>query len=300
MKLSSNATSSRPTRWMWAVLSISGIAACAVLFVSLGASRDPHRAGPIEYEVTSDFSRIRVRRQENVRTLLFVNDRGRELVESRIDLKEPHRLLLPYTRFMFASYLFAPEPRRALIVGLGGGGMIHFLRHHDADLVVDVVEIDPVVIRVAEQYFGVRSEGNVRIIQDDARKFLDADGEAYDVIYMDAFLGESEATDASGVPLHLKNAPFFEVVQSRLTPEGVVVFNLHQHRNHRQDLDAIRAAFAQAYVFDVPASGNVIVVATVSRSRSMPQSLRERAAELGRAFSNGVSFQTMLESMADE
>ena len=75
----------------------------------------------------------------------------------------PHHMVLPYSRTMFVSYLFTPEHKRAAIVGLGCGAMIHFLKHHAPNLKLDVVEIDPLVIRVADEYFQVRSEGNVKI-----------------------------------------------------------------------------------------------------------------------------------------
>jgi spermidine synthase len=259
----------RPLRWTGTVVAVCGLLTCIALLIQFGVAGDMHRVGAVEYEVKSDFSHIRIRREDDVRTLLFVGDTGREAIESQVDLNQPHRLQLEYTRFMFVSYLFAPEQERALLIGLGGGAMVHFLKHYDPDLQLDVVEIDPVVVRVADEYFLARSDGNVRIINQDALKFLadsseDGGGNRYDVIYMDAFLGASDATDVSGVPLHLKTAEFFQTVQSHLSPTGLAVFNLHRHRNHAQDVRAIRGAFPQAYVFRVPRRGNVIVAASMT------------------------------------
>jgi len=61
-----------------------------------------------------------------VRTLVFVRDNGEEFVESMVNLRRPHELLLPYSRFMLASYLLQSGQQRVLIAGLGGGGMVHF------------------------------------------------------------------------------------------------------------------------------------------------------------------------------
>ena len=275
------------------------VVAVTILVVGTGmlavlAGRGPSATGPIEHEVKSDFSHIRVRRDDNVRTLTFLEENGQEVIESQVDLSQPHRLMLPYTRTMFVSYVFVPRPRRALIVGLGGGGMVHFLKHFDPDLRLDVVEIDPVIVEIAEKYFDVGSEGNVRIVNQDARKFLQQDGPAYDVIYMDAFLGAAEGTDVSGVPLHLKTLPFFQQLQRRLTPDGAVVFNLHRHRNHDEDVRAIRAAFEQVYVFRVPARGNVVVVATMSDAHLDAQTLLVRAAELDHSSRAGFSFRQIV------
>ena len=82
--------------------------------------------GTVEAEVKSDYSHIRVRRQGTVRTMNFVRDNGVEQVESAWDLKHPNDLVLQYSRLMFASYFFASQQKQVLIVGLGGGAMIHF------------------------------------------------------------------------------------------------------------------------------------------------------------------------------
>jgi spermidine synthase len=283
----------RPPRWTGLVVTVC-ILAAGIAIATVVTGRGPSATGPIEHEVKSDFSHIRVRRDDDIRTLTFVEDNGQEVIESQVDLIQPHRLMLPYTRTMFASYLFVPQQERVLIVGLGGGGMVHFLRHFDSELRLEVVEIDPVIIEIAEKYFGVSSEGNVRIIHQDARRFIQQEGPTYDVIYMDAFLGASEGTDVSGVPLHLKTLPFFQQLQKRLSPEGAVVFNLHRHRNHDEDVRAIRAAFGQVYVFRVPARGNVVVVATMSDARLDGQTLLARAAELDRSPRAGFSFRRLV------
>ena len=81
---------------------------------------DSSTAGVTELEVESEFSQIVVTKQGNVRSLIFVDSDGQEAVETELDLDKPHRLLLPYTRYMFDSYLFRPKPQQVLIVGLGG------------------------------------------------------------------------------------------------------------------------------------------------------------------------------------
>src|SRR5688572_6318244 len=128
--------------------------------------------GELEHEETSAFSRIRVRRYGDVRALTFVRDNGQEAVQSRLDLNAPHTLQSPYARGMFGSYLYQPNPRRALIVGLGGGAMVRFLTHYEPQVQIDAVEIDPAVVRIAGEYFGVRTGGNVRVHTADGVKFV--------------------------------------------------------------------------------------------------------------------------------
>ena len=200
--------------------------------------------GPIEVTSKSDYSHILIRRQGSLRSMNFVRDNGVEQIQSVSNLKQPFELMTQYSRLMFASYLFMAEQKQVLIVGLGGGAMIHFYEHYDPEVKVDVVEIDEKVVELAEKYFDVRTQKNTKIITEDAFKYFKSNKARYDVIYMDAFLKPSEKTDATGQPLRLKMLEFSKGLREQLTPEGIVVINLkptgHQRRpgHHPQCLSA--------------------------------------------------------------
>ena len=246
----------------------------------------------IEFETTSEFSHIRVKRQGNVHTLLFVRDNGDEVEESMVNLKKPYEVLVPYVRFMFTSYLFQPKPQRVLIVGLGGGAMVHFLRHYDPDLTVDVVEIDPAVVSVAGKYFEVHSGGKIDIITADGRKYLETTDKRYDVIYLDAFLKPAAETDSTGMPLAMKTVKFYKGLQEKLAPEGLVVFNLNRQPSTEADIRNTRSAFPQGYVFRMQ-TDNLVVAATLSRERLLPAEVRARAKPVDARFKATFSFQEL-------
>jgi spermidine synthase len=250
-----------------------------------------------ELELKSEFSRIIVSKRGSVRSLIFVHDDGLEALESQVDLSRPHYLVLPYTRYMFASYLFRPKPQRALIVGLGGGSMIHFLKHHDPNLQVDVVEIDPDIVKIADVYFGVRSDGKVKIILQDAFKYLKSTEQLYDAIYMDAFLKPSAQTDISGVPVRLKTVQFLKDMQKKLKPGGVVAFNVHLYDDTKETLATIRKAFPQVYVFDVSHRESLVVVGSTATQREKPSDLQFRAKQLDGRFRADFSFQDILKDL---
>ena len=85
------------------------------------------RIPPEGIEIVTDFSRIVLRDAGPLRAMYVVRDGGDLMLQTRVDLARPDRLLVGYTRGLFASYLFAPDPERVLIVGLGGGAMVRFL-----------------------------------------------------------------------------------------------------------------------------------------------------------------------------
>ena len=106
---------------------------------------------------------------------------------------------------------------------VGGGGFSgpkYFLKTYP-DVTVDVVEIDPVVIDVAEKYFNVNTtDPRLHIYNDDARNFLSRTNQdkKYDIIILDAY-------SESFVPFHLITLEFYKLLESRLNTYGIIVSN---------------------------------------------------------------------------
>jgi len=252
----------------------------------------------LELDVKSEYSRIKVTRANNTRTLWFVRDSSEEVIESRVDLQRPDDLLVEYTRFMFMSYAFRPNPQKVLIVGLGGGSMVHFLQRRDPGVKVDVVEIDPVVVSIADRYFGVRSGGNVKIHVADGFEHLNTTEEKYDVIYMDAFLRPSGGTDKTGVPLHLKTLAFYDQLKKRLNPDGVVLFNLNPHPGDQNDIRTIREAFPNVYVFRLRNYSGYVVAASTAAERMTATAIAAEAAEADARLKAPFSLRAMAGRLA--
>lgn len=252
--------------------------------------------GVIEADVRSDYSHIRVRRQGSLRSMNFVRDNGVEQIQSVLNMKRPYELVTQYSRLMFASYFFMPQQKQVLIVGLGGGAMIHFYEHYDAETKIDAVEIDEKVVQLAEKFFGVRTRKNTTIITEDAFLYFKSNKTRYDVIYMDAFLKPSEKTDATGQPLRLKTIEFYKGLREHLTPDGVVVINLNIHQGTNDDLAMIRSVYPQTYTFRA-STPNMIVVCTWDKTRATAAALHEKAKELDRRFKATFTFQSVLQTL---
>lgn len=50
-----------------------------------------------------------------------------------------------------------------LLVGLGGGGLAQFLRDFVPSITIEVVELDPVVLEVAKDWFGFRPDDRLTV-----------------------------------------------------------------------------------------------------------------------------------------
>ena len=237
-----------------------------------------------EFEGRSAYSHVCIRRQGNVRSMLFVRDGGEEVPESEIDLQKPYVLRFEYLRSIFASYLLCRRQRDVLIIGLGGGGMVHFLQKYDPAMRIDAVEIDPLVVELAETYFGVRTGANVNIVTADGLRFV-AEGEnQYDVIYMDAFLKPSAETDATGRPLEMRTQAFYRQLQERLKPGGVVAFNINPYEGMVEDVRGVERAFRQTYELPLPQGEGVVVIASTDGARRGRTELVQRARGLEKRF----------------
>jgi len=254
---------------------------------------DDRRLGFVEHEVRSLYSHIRIRRLGNIRSMVFVRDGGQEAYQSQMNLASPHLLRFNYQQHMFTSYLLQPEQKKVLIVGLGGGCMVHFLQKHDPECEVDAIEIDPVVIELAEKYFAVKRSENVRLLAADAFEYLAQNETQYDVIYMDAFLKPSESTDRTGAPLQLRTIAFYKQMQSRLTPGGAVIFNINPHPDMKEDIRAIAEAFPQTYVFKLPKAEGFVVIGSMQPMRMKHEAMRAAGRTLDKRFKAAFSFETL-------
>jgi spermidine synthase len=124
---------------------------------------------------------------------------------------------------------------------MGGGASIRALRSADPRADIDAVEIDPVVVEVAVRHFGVEPGPLLRIHTRDARRFLAASGESYDVIQSDLFRGGPD------IPSHLATVEFYELARRRLRPGGVLMVNVFDLAPERPLLASVAATLARVY-----------------------------------------------------
>lgn len=224
----------------------------------------------------SPYSHIRVIDRGSQRALYFDDDK---YIQTLIDRNAPYRLQHAYARAMMVGLLYAPQPRSVLIIGLGGGAFVQFLNRNFPEIHVDVVEIDPEVVKVARDYFGTTSGARTRIMVGDGRAYLERATERYDIIFLDAHLHPREGTDATGHPLSLQTQAFYRSLRERLRPGGVAVFNMLSASANGY-LATICPAFAATQVVWTPIRTNTIAVTRPEGALPDDAALLERAREM--------------------
>ena len=229
------------------------------------------------YEKESPYTKVVVTEDgRGLRTLLFGDDGVRQSV---VKVGDPDHLELQYARAMPAALAFVENPRRVLIVGLGGGTIPSFLRKHYPQMTIDVVDIDPVVVDVAKKFFGFREDAAMRAYVEDGRRFIEECRNPYDIIFLDAF-------GAENIPYHLATREFLEAVRRALTPKGVAVGNIWGSWSNPLYDSMVRTyevVFDELYELDVKNTGNKILIALPRKQEIGRDELAQRASAISTA-----------------
>lgn len=115
---------------------------------------------------------------------------------------------------------FNPTVKDALL--LGGAAYSYpkeFMRQFP-QANIDVVEIDPGLTKLAQQYFNLKMTDRLGIFHEDARIYLNDNKKQYDAIYMDAF------DSYYSIPGHLTTKEAVQKIYDSLNDGGILFTNL--------------------------------------------------------------------------
>jgi spermidine synthase len=205
-------------------------------------------------KVESLYNDISVYRQADGKLMLLFGAKRLNYVESIVNPNDELELPVEYTRSMVAGALAYPAALNdAAIIGLGGGRTAWYLHKSIPELSFTAIELDPEVVRLADQYFNVRPEQNFAIDVKDGRVYLARTDKTFDVILVDAYRGPF-------VPFHLLTSEFYKLVAAHLKPGGVAVQNVEPTTMLFDSAVAtIKSAFE--HVVFLSGEGNIVIVA---------------------------------------
>ncbi|SDG35962.1 spermidine synthase [Duganella sp. OV458] len=214
----------------------------------------------------------RVRTVGNKRLLEFQPG----MVQSEMLLSRPDALVLSYVRAMMCFVLFHPAPEHIVMVGLGGGSLAKFCYRYLPHARITVLELDPQVIALREQFAIPRDNDRFRVIQADAVDYMHQLEHSADVLLVDGF-------DADGLPPPLGSASFYADCRRALRPGGVMVANIFSYDPHYAAmLRRLRKAFeGRICWFTGIAGNNRILFAVKSGGHSPALAMQRKVARTG-------------------
>lgn len=213
------------------------------------------------YEGESSYNYIQVLGFDGHRFLRLNEGQGVHSVyhPTQLNFYGPWEQVMTGPFFNSAPY-HPDEVKNLAIVGLAAGTTA---RQANAafgeDIHIDGIEIDPEIVEVAREHFGM-NQPNLNVIVQDGRWGLAHSDRKYQIISVDAYRPPY-------IPWHLTTREFFQEAYDHLTEDGVLVINVGRSPDDRRLINAISstigAIFPTIHVMDVPGTFNSIVFATV-------------------------------------
>lgn len=127
---------------------------------------------------------------------------------------------------------------------------------------VDAVEINPAIVPVAEKFFDFEP-AKMNLTIGDGRQFLHRSTNRYDLVVLDAFLGDSS-------PSHLMTLEAFSEMKAVMRSNAVLVINCFGDRKPGRDFFAaslektLKTVFKDVRMHQRPVGGNMFYVASSS------------------------------------
>ncbi len=221
------------------------------------------------HQSQNEFGQLMVLDSKTTRILAF----GDNDEQSKLLKLSPHIPQHTYVQAMLLVLLFC-QPKSAIVLGLGGGGLIHALRHFDSGIKLTGVEINPDVIEVAKRYFQLPIGKKLKLINQDASDFL-AEGshKRVDLIFADLY-----NFDGADSAQHSKT--FIEQSAALLKSDGFLVINGWKE----QKFDDSLLLYLQQEFVDIRAcltgAGNWVVIAAKQKHAVTQSAMKAKAMEL--------------------
>lgn len=172
------------------------------------------------------------------------------------------RLRREYWWHALAGLPLARRPA-ALFVGLGGGTQVHLLHQCARPRLVTVIERDPVVVRLADRWFGLAALGPLEVLCADAMAAVAAlarQGRRFDLVMEDAVY--AEAPDRS--------RPLALALPALVAPGGALVINRHRRGDARELAALLRPHFRSLTLRRVRREGENVLIRCLSPVRARP------------------------------
>ncbi|MEJ2315471.1 MAG: hypothetical protein P8Y83_00770 [Gammaproteobacteria bacterium] len=230
-------------------------------------------AGELIHLEEDDLGKICVYERDGKRYLTF----GNRVEQSCFNPARPWQLEHAYTQGMMLGLLLKEDVRSALLLGLGGGTLVHALRHVRPGMKIEAVDCRMGIIRIAQEFFALAPDRKLQLHCDDAERFIERHDVIHDLILVDLYLAE-------GVHAAQQRGGFLARCREQLSENGVLLIN--QWCGTQQEADLAREATDQAFGdrvlhLHIPGGNQIACCFNNALPRPAPKHLFGNARKLG-------------------
>lgn len=223
-----------------------------LLFLVPSTIHSEHR---LLYENESPYNYIRVEEGTD-KTRYLVTNEGLGMQS----LYHPDRVLTgSYWDVPAVLPYMNPAAKNMLIVGSAGSSTARVMGEYFPELKLYGVEIDPLMQKVAEEFFP-DSTRHVEVTISDGRVFLNRTQQKYDFIMIDVY------KDELYIPFHLATQEFFATAKNALTPHGILIMNIaaggKDPRLKDVIINTVTSGFDFVYQYQLPGTLNTMLFAS--------------------------------------
>lgn len=230
-------------------------------------------------------------RQEDHQRWLSING----IEQSRLNTNSSNTLASPLDYYFLGSLLFIACPNDVLLCGLGGGTIAHFLHNKRPEINGLAIEINPLIVKLAKEYFYFPINNWQINISDLQHNDFDTNRQTYDLILID--IGEKDVT-----PEWLISEKMLVQLKKQLNEYGVLIINLlvNDAESFTRKLTVIRQVFnCKTMCASIPKHNNVVIYAFNKQPiyNSVDQ-LQSRVEKISKDW--GLDYSTFLDQVSKE
>ena len=169
-------------------------------------------------KIESDFGPVWIFEEAQQRCMSF-SEPPPHIVQSCFLINDSKILLHDYAKVFLSTLFFVEQPKKILVIGLGGASTQSAFNLLSPTTQIDTVEINKELPAIVEKYFNYKENEINKIFIADGIEFVKtASADQYDIILLDAF-------DVEYIPLGFLTDEFMQNIRKLLTKNGVVAIN---------------------------------------------------------------------------
>lgn len=215
-------------------------------------------------DVTSDDRKI-------YRRLIFLNNQG--IIQSEALMKQVKNKTFVdfsflscqhHTLMILGIQASSQSKLRNLVIGLGGGGLVNYIHHFLKEQRTTVIEIDPEIVKVAKEYFGlVEDQERLKVVVDDGLKYMCEQSAAKKPQFQSILFDVDSKDQSLGIscpPKEFLDPQILEAVKSLIPNDGVFILNFvcRDNSSRNQTVNTLKQIFLSVLSYKLEEDVNEI------------------------------------------